>query len=84
MVHAQTVRREFRVHGLNSIYCAERQRGTLSRLPTVRGYVLYKRAYAEMEAPAEVAIEALQEIAEWEGYRLQPMTVTIGGGEPPP
>ncbi|WP_275097986.1 hypothetical protein [Sedimenticola hydrogenitrophicus] len=84
MVHEQTIRREFRVHGLKSIYCAERLRGALSRLPGVRCYVLYKRAYAEVEAPAEVSIEVLQAIAEREGYRLQPMIVKARGGEPPP
>ncbi|WP_260291634.1 hypothetical protein [Sedimenticola hydrogenitrophicus] len=84
MVHEQTIRREFRVHGLKSIYCAERLRGALSRLPGVRCYVLYKRAYAEVEAPADVSIEALQGIAKREGYRLQPMTAKTQGGEPAP
>jgi hypothetical protein len=43
MVHAQTVRREFHVLGLKSIYCAERLRCALNRLPGLRCYVLYKR-----------------------------------------
>lgn len=71
MVYQRTIRHEFHVHGLKCIYCAEQLRDAFNQLPGVNSYVLFKRAYAEVEAPTGVTVERLQAIAGQLGYRLQ-------------
>lgn len=80
----QTYRHEFRVHGLESIYCAEQLRDAFDRLPGVSSYVLFKRAYAEVVAPAGMGVERLQAVAAQAGYRLQPLSVANRHGKTSP
>lgn len=69
-----TIHRKFSVAGLRSIYCAETLRIALNGIPGVSSYVSYKKALAEVDAPADLPVATLQRTAERKGYCLRALT----------